>query len=253
MVGTRNPTGYGVEFAKSITSDLVRSDFTIISGLARGIDTTCHQSALKAGGRTIAVLGCGLDISYPKENDSLVQRIVESGAVISEFRPGIAPLKTNFFRRNRIVSGLSRAVVVVQASKKSGSLITASHALDQNRDVFAVPGNITNERSRGPHYLIKQGAGLVESADDILASLITSEVGNVSGCCSSFQDARRDEEVSETAQLILDFLDLDPTPIDLMCESIKIEPGRLLGSLLELELLGLVKQSPGKMFSRVRV
>ncbi len=253
MVGTRNPTGYGVEFAKSITSDLVRSDFTIISGLARGIDTTSHQSALKAGGRTIAVLGCGLDISYPRENDNLVERIVGSGAVISEFRPGIAPLKTNFFRRNRIVSGLSRAVVVVQASKKSGSLITASHALDQNRDVFAVPGNITNERSRGPHHLIKQGAGLVESADDILASLITSEVGNVSGCFSSFQEAPRDEKVSETAQIILDFLDLDPTPIDLMCESMKIEPGRLLGSLLELELLGLVKQSPGKMFSRVRV
>jgi len=253
MVGTRNPTRYGNELAKSITRDLARSNFTIISGLARGIDTTCHQSALKAGGRTIAVLGCGLDISYPRENEKLVECIVESGAVISEFRPGIAPLKTNFFRRNRIVSGLSRAVVVVQASKKSGSLITASHALDQNRDVFAVPGNITNERSRGPHYLIKQGAGLAESAEDILSSLITPEIGNISFCNSSPLEAPPAENISETAQIVLDFLDLDPTPIDLMCDSTKIEPGKMLGTLLELELLGLVRQSPGKMFSRVRL
>ncbi|MGC8604347.1 MAG: DNA-processing protein DprA, partial [Desulfomonilaceae bacterium] len=156
MVGTRNPTRYGIEFAKSLTRDLVRSSFTIISGLARGIDTVCHQTALKEGGRTIAVIGCGLDVVYPKENGGLIQQIAERGAVVSEFRPGIAPLKTNFFRRNRIVSGLSKAVIVVQAAKKSGSLITAYHALEQNRDVFAVPGAITNERSRGPHYLIKQ-------------------------------------------------------------------------------------------------
>ncbi|MFH0960880.1 MAG: DNA-processing protein DprA [Pseudomonadota bacterium] len=253
VVGTRNPTRYGVELAKSITGHLVRSNFTVVSGLARGIDTTCHLSALKAGGRTIAVLGCGLDISYPRENESLIERIVESGAVISEFRPGTAPLKTNFFRRNRIVSGLSRAVVVVQASRKSGSLITASHALDQNRDVFAVPGNVTDERSRGPHYLIKQGAGLVESAEDILPSLISPQTVTMRGYSSSDEIAITKVEISETAKIILDFLDLDPTPIDLICESIKIETGKLLGSLLELELLGLVRQSPGKMFSRIRV
>ncbi|MGA8832816.1 MAG: DNA-processing protein DprA [Desulfomonilaceae bacterium] len=251
MVGTRNPTRYGVEFAKSITRDLVRSSFTVVSGLARGIDTVCHQTALREGGRSIAVIGCGLDIVYPKENESLIEQLAEHGAVISEFRPGISPLKTNFFRRNRIVSGLSKAVVVVQAAKKSGSLITAFHALDQNRDVFAVPGDITNERSRGPHFLIKQGAGLVESVEDILSSFSTCE----------FEKDRKEApsnlihpdrlEVSESARTILHFLDLDPTPIDLICEGLKMEPGKLSGALLELELLGLVRQSPGKLFSRV--
>ncbi len=249
MVGTRNPTRYGLEFAKSITRDLVRSSVTVVSGLARGIDTACHLSALREGGRTIAVLGCGLDVIYPRENESLIERVSENGVVMTEFRPGVAPLKTNFFRRNRIVSGLSKAVVVVQAAKKSGSLITAFHALEQNRDVFAVPGNITNERSRGPHHLIKQGAGLVESADDILNAL---------GTCGFHENKDPDEpaiessvniQISETAKTILNFLDLDPTPIDLICEGLKLEPGKLLGALLELEMFGLVRQSPGKMFS----
>ncbi len=252
MVGTRNPTRYGVEFAKSITRDLVRSSFTVVSGLARGIDTVCHQTALKEGGRTIAVIGCGLDVVYPRENESLIGRLAEHGAVISEFRPGISPLKTNFFRRNRIVSGLSKAVVVVQAAKKSGSLITAFHALDQNRDVFAVPGNITNERSRGPHFLIKQGAGLVESAEDILSSIATCEFKKHGDDGPAHLVPSDGFEVSEAAQTILDFLDLDPTPIDMICEGLKMEPGRLSGTLLELELLGLVRQNPGKLFSRVR-
>lgn len=251
MVGTRNPTRYGVEFARSITRDLVRSSFTVISGLARGIDTVCHQTALKEGGRSIAVIGCGLDVVYPKENESLIEQLAEHGAVISEFRPGISPLKTNFFRRNRIVSGLSKAVVVVQAAKKSGSLITAFHALDQNRDVFAVPGDITNERSRGPHFLIKQGAGLVESVEDILSSFSTCEFEKDRNEAPSNLIPPDRLEVSEVAQTILHFLDLDPTPIDLICEGLKMEPGRLSGTLLELELLGLVRQSPGKLFSRV--
>jgi DNA processing protein len=251
MVGTRNPTRYGVEFARSITRDLVRSSFTVVSGLARGIDTVCHQTALKEGGRSIAVIGCGLDVVYPKENESLIEQLAEHGAVITEFRPGISPLKTNFFRRNRIVSGLSKAVVVVQAAKKSGSLITAFHALDQNRDVFAVPGDITNERSRGPHFLIKQGAGLVESVEDILSSFSTCEFEKDRNEAPSNLIPPDRLEVSEAARTILDFLDLDPTPIDLICEGLKIEPGRLSGALLELELLGLVRQSPGKLFSRV--
>ncbi|MGO9738233.1 MAG: DNA-processing protein DprA [Desulfomonilaceae bacterium] len=251
MVGTRNPTRYGVEFARSITRDLVRSSFTVVSGLARGIDTVCHQTALKEGGRSIAVIGCGLDVVYPKENESLIEQLAEHGAVITEFRPGISPLKTNFFRRNRIVSGLSKAVVVVQAAKKSGSLITAFHALDQNRDVFAVPGDITNERSRGPHFLIKQGAGLVESVEDILSSFSTCEFEKDRNEAPSNSIPPDRLEVSEAARTILDFLDLDPTPIDLICEGLKIEPGRLSGTLLELELLGLVRQSPGKLFSRV--
>ncbi|MGC8658388.1 MAG: DNA-processing protein DprA [Desulfomonilaceae bacterium] len=253
MVGTRNPTRYGVEFARSITRDLVRASFTIVSGLARGIDTVCHQTALKEGGRSIAVIGCGLDIIYPKENAALIDHLAESGAVISEFRPGVEPLKTNFFRRNRIVSGLSKAVVVVQAAKKSGSLITAFHGLDQNRDVFAVPGNVTNERSKGPHFLIKQGAGLVESAEDILTSLSTcdfkgkgSEIHH-----NNLSVVQEETELSDLGKRILDFLDSDLTSIDTICESLQVDPGRLSGALLELELLGLVRQNPGKLFSRV--
>ena len=251
MVGTRNPTRYGVEFAKSITRDLVRSSFTVVSGLARGIDTVCHQTALKEGGRSIAVIGCGLDVIYPRENEGLIEQLAEQGAVISEFRLGISPLKTNFFHRNRIVSGLSKAVVVVQAAKKSGSLITAFHALDQNRDVFAVPGDITNERSRGPHFLIKQGTGLVECVEDILSSISTCEVEKNRNEILANSIATDRLDISEAPRSILDFLDLDPTPIDIICESLKIEPGRLSGSLLELELLGLIRQSPGKLFSRV--
>jgi DNA processing protein len=249
MVGTRNPTRYGLEIAKSITRDLVRSSVTIVSGLARGIDTACHLSALREGGRTIAVLGCGLDVMYPRENESLIERVSENGAVMTEFRPGVAPLKTNFFRRNRIVSGLSRAVVVVQVAKKSGSLITAFHALEQNRDVFAVPGNITNERSRGPHHLIKQGAGLIESADDILNALGTCGFHETQEPAESAMDSSDTIEVSETVRTILNFLDLDPTRIDQICEGLKLEPGKLLAALLELEMSGLVRQSPGKMFS----
>ena len=252
MVGTRNPTRYGIEFAKSVTRDLVRASFTIVSGLARGIDTVCHQTALKEGGRSIAVIGCGLDVVYPKENGALIDCLAEHGAVISEFRPGVAPLKTNFFRRNRIVSGLSKAVLVVQAAKKSGSLITAFHALDQNRDVFAIPGNITNERSRGPHFLIKQGAGLVESAEDILSSISTCDFKRKGvDIQHNLALPKAGTNLSDLGKRILDFLDLDPTPIDIICENLKIEPGRLSGTLLELELLGLVRQSPGKLFSRV--
>ena len=141
VVGTRNPSRYGLEMTETISRDLVRAGVTVVSGLARGVDTACHWAALRAGGRTVGVLGCGIDVLYPQENRELIEDICQSGAVMTEFRPGVAPHATNFYRRNRIVSGLSKGVLVVEAATNSGSLITASHAADQNRDVFAVPGS----------------------------------------------------------------------------------------------------------------
>lgn len=249
VVGTRNPSTYGTEMAESITRDLVRAGITVVSGLARGIDTACHRSALKAGGRTIGVLGCGIDISYPRENKSLMEEMAEHGAVMSEFRPGTRPLSTNFYRRNRIVSGLTKGTLVVEAAPKSGSLITAAHALDQNREVFALPGSILNKRSWGPHHLLKQGAALVESADDIITALFEPIPIKPQG---RLQETVEDTgDLSEIARSVLDRIDLDPVPIDSLCTNLGVDAGKLSGLLLELELRGLVRQHPGKMFSRV--
>jgi len=248
IVGTRNPSRYGLEMTERITRELARAGVTLVSGLARGIDSACHGVALKEGGRTIGVLGCGIDVTYPRENKSLIEEIVHSGAVITEFRPGVPPLSTNFFRRNRIVSGLSRGVVVIEAADNSGSLITASHAVDQNRDVFAVPGNVLNLRSRGPHRLLRQGAALTESAQDVLEALFPAAVHVVQSDLLAAPPP--DNELPDIARRVLEAVDPDPVPIDLLCETLGMEPGTLSGVLLELELSGLVRQHPGKMFSR---
>lgn len=245
IVGTRTPTRYGLEMTESLTRDLVRAGVTVISGVARGIDTACHKAALKEGGRTIGVLGCGIDVTYPRENKGLIEEISSSGAVISEFRPGTAPLATNFYRRNRIISGLSRGALVVEADMKSGSLITTKHAIDQNRDVFAVPGNIMSRFSRGPHHLIKQGAKLVETVNDILEGLF--EPIHVEPPAP----AAATPELSEVARRALEAVDPDPAPIDVIGQALGMDAGTLSGALLELELSGLVTQHPGKMFARV--
>ncbi len=251
VVGSRMSTSYGINVTKMITRDLVRAGFTIVSGLARGIDAICHSSALNEAGRTIGVLGCGLDIHYPAENKELMDRMAEHGAVISEFRPGIRPYRTNFFRRNRIVSGLSKAVLVVEASRRSGSLITVNHALDQGRDVFAVPGNVLHESSRGPHHLIKQGAGLVESAQDILSAIFPSSEVSGTSPEDSVTPARHSADISEQARQVLECVDLDPVPVDIICKMSGLTAAKVLASLMELELLGIIKQSPGKVFSKL--
>ena len=248
IVGTRNPTRYGQEMTEVVTKGLVREGVTIVSGLARGIDTACHRAALKCGDRTIGVLGCGLDVVYPKENASLIREIAESGAVITEFRPGTPPMATNFYRRNRVVSGLSKGVLVVEAGKKSGSLITADHAADQNRDVFAIPGNVMNLRSRGPHKLLRNGAALVESAQDIVDALFARSTQPVQ---SSVFEVREPADLSDTARTVLEGIDPDPVPMDVLCESLGIDAGTLAGMLLDLELRGLIRQYPGKMFGRI--
>ncbi len=168
IVGSRQATPYGRVTATVLARDLGSAGFVIVSGFARGIDAAAHRGALDAKGRTVAVFGCGLDTIYPREHRSLCEEIVERGAVVSDFPLGVQPLSANFPARNRIISGLSLGTLVVEGQERSGSLITADFALEQGRDVFAIPGPINSEYSRGPHKLLKQGAKLVESAGDIL-------------------------------------------------------------------------------------
>src|SRR5437660_3061358 len=172
IVGSRRATPYGLRVSEALAGELSVLGFTIVSGFARGIDAAAHGAALAAGGRTIAVLGCGLDVDYPPGHASLRAEIAGSGAVLTEFAPGTPPRATNFPRRNRIISGLALGVVVVEAAEDSGSLITARLALEQGREVFAVPGSIDVPTSRGPHGLLKQGAKLVETVDDIVEELL---------------------------------------------------------------------------------
>ena len=171
IVGSRSASDYGRRVARDLARGLASYGFTVVSGMARGIDGTAHETSLNAGGRTIAVLGSGVDRVYPAEHDKLYQRITENGAVISEFPMGTRPLAFNFPARNRLISGLSLGVVVVEATEKSGSLITAALALEQGREVFAVPGEVGASRSRGAHRLIRQGAKLVETVDDIVEEI----------------------------------------------------------------------------------
>jgi len=172
LVGARQATPYGLRVTETLARELSGAGFTIVSGLARGIDTAAHRAALEAGGRTIAVLGCGLDVDYPLGHARLREDIAGGGAVVTEYAPDTKPLAHHFPRRNRIISGLSLGVVVIEAAEDSGSLITARLALEQGREVFAVPGSIEAPLSRGPHGLLKQGAKLVETVDDIIEELL---------------------------------------------------------------------------------
>ncbi len=249
IVGTRNPTAYGLEMTRVLSRDLTQAGITLVSGLARGVDTECHATVVREGGRTIGVLGCGVDVVYPRENKALMDRMTENGAVISEFRPGTPPLATHFYRRNRIISGLSKGIVVVQAALGSGSLITAKHALDQNRDVLAVPGATLDKRSEGPHFLLKQGAGLVENGSDVLAALF--------GEGSKFKTTHRVEQTALTLDLDLSVdagrvrgvLTHEPLHFDLVCEATGLSAPSVSSALLELELGGLARRGAGNVFS----
>lgn len=252
VVGMRNPSRYGLEMTETISKGLAQEGFTLVSGLARGVDTACHRAALKYDGRTIGVLGCGIDVVYPRENRVLIEEIVQrNSAIITEFRPGTSPHANNFPGRNRIVSGLSKGVLVVEASDRSGSLITAEHALDQNRDVFAVPGNVLSVRSKGPHKLIKQGAGLVESAKDIIESI--ESAGGMTAVSTKDIPAQTAIPfgLSESQIKVMDALEMDPIPMDTLSQYVNMEVGPLAALLLEMEIAGLVRRHPGKMFSRM--
>jgi len=259
MVGTRKPSAYGSQVAHRLARDLAERQVVIISGLARGIDTCSHRGALEAkGGRTIAVQGRGMDEIYPRENRKLAEKIMANGVVISEFPLGTGPLPENFPIRNRIISGLSLGVVVVEAAEYSGSLITARLALDQNREVFAVPGNITSAQSFGPNHLIKQGAKLVDQWLDVIEEfpaevrrqLMPPEAASED---SQHADAPSLFEKSMTAdqKAVFEFLRVDePAFIDSILGGVTIPPARILQTLLELEMNGLIRQLPGKNFIR---
>jgi len=242
IVGTRKPTHYGLTVTHRIAYELASAGLTVVSGLARGIDTQAHRGALAAKGRTIAVLGCGIDVAYPPENKGLMEDISRSGAVVTENPFGTQPESGYFPARNRIISGLSRGTVIVEAAEDSGSLITAKYAQEQGRRLFAVPGNIA-ANSRGSNSLIKQGATLVESAQDILQGLKIQTAGAASGeAARDLPSLTRDEEP------VFRQITNEPKHIDVLMKESNTSPAKISGVLITLELKGLVKQLPGKYY-----
>lgn len=246
IVGTRNPTPIGAVTSKDLALQLSFQGLTIISGMARGIDSEAHRGAIEAKGRTVAVLGSGLDMPYPIENEPLMEKIASRGVVISEFPLGTEPYAKNFPARNRIISGLSLGVVVVEAAQDSGSLITAGFALEQGRDVFAVPGNIENDRSKGPHKLIRQGAKLVENYQDILAEL------NIPQLTTTEIQAIDNAVLNELEQKVMEVMSREPQHIDHILRLAALAPAQVSSTLTQLELRGLVKRYPGQLYLRVK-
>ena len=247
IVGTRNASPSGRLTAENLATSLVRQGMTIVSGMARGIDSAAHRGALDAGGRTIAVLGSGLDVIYPPENAGLYGEIAENGAVVTEFALGTEPFPMNFPIRNRVISGLSLGVVVVEAAQDSGSLITAGHAAEQGRDVFAVPGPVEMEGSRGPHRLIRQGAKLIESAQDILEELSLPFLTE-----NEIVAATETGTLSPEEERVLQSLGHEPCHVDLVVRDTGLPSGMVSATLVLLEMKGLVRQWTGSLFSRLR-
>jgi DNA processing protein len=258
MVGTRHPTPYGSGMAERLACDLAAQGLVIISGMARGVDTASHRGAISAKGKTVAVLGTGVDVIYPKENSRLSEQIVAlGGAIISEFPLGTSPFPQNFPIRNRIISGMSVGVLVVEAAEYSGTRITARCALEQNRDVFAVPGNVTNKNSWGPNTLIKQGAKLVATWEDVWEDLpaeVRLALTPASRGESEGHDSASlfpDEGLPPHEKRILSLLKADEaTHIDEIVEKLETEmsSSEIFAALFELELTGKVRQMPGKNF-----
>ncbi len=247
MVGTRRPSEYGKESASKIARALARAGLTVVSGMARGIDTVSHAGAIDAGGRTIAVLGTGVDVVYPPENGDLYERIAENGAVISEFPMGTAGVRQNFPRRNRIISGLSSGVLVVEAGIKSGALITAEFALEQGREVFSLPGRIDDERAAGTIKLIKEGAVPVTGAQDIMDTL-GETVKNTGQSATVVRDIRA---LSENEKAVFDILSPEPIHVDTMADRLGVDQGTLMSALLGLQIKKVIKEMPGKRFVKM--
>ena len=287
IVGTRSPTNYGKTISRQLSQQLAENGVTVVSGFARGIDTCAHQGALQANGRTIAVLGNGLSQIYPDENRDLADEIVESGALISEFPMSVPPFPKNFPRRNRLVSGMSSGTVVVEASVRSGSLITARHAAEQGREVFAVPGQIFSKQSTGSHQLINQGAKLINAIEDIWESFpdrrltpsFTSSTAQLTfddiGSSREHSDSNLPPEVSNRdpstgsegtpavkplirstpklsadEQAVLEAIEVPCSHIDQIARTTALPMNKVSGTLVMLELKGIVQQMPGKQFAR---
>ncbi|MBF8268114.1 MAG: processing protein [Dehalococcoidia bacterium] len=245
VVGTRKTTAYGREVAHQLAGDLARNGVTIVSGLARGIDSIAHRAALEAGGRTIAVLANGLDTVYPPENASLAQEIVQRGALVSEYPPGTHPAAQNFPRRNRILSGLTPGTLVIEAGEVSGTLWTTSHALEQNREVMAVPGSILSPASRGANRLIQQGAKLVTSYTDVLEELNFSTLGQQ-------MELRPLLPQDDQESHILRYITFEPVHIDNIQRAVGLPVASVSSSLAMMEIKGLVKQVGSMNYIRTR-
>lgn len=243
IVGTRMPSSYGKIITDKITQQLTKKGVTIVSGLARGIDTIAHWASVKTSCRTIGVIGSGIDIVYPSENKKLVEKIINNGAVISEFPIGTTPDAVNFPKRNRIIAGLSLGTVITEAGEKSGALITANLALEYNREVFAVPGNITSKKSRGCNQLIKEGAKLIFSADEIFEELMPQLNKNFKA-----NPDISNIDLSQEEKELLANLSETPIHIDELARKINKSTNYILACLLSLEFKDLVKQLPGKFF-----
>ncbi|MBI5234933.1 MAG: DNA-protecting protein DprA [Deltaproteobacteria bacterium] len=238
LVGTRRPTHYGVRVAGKIAMGLASMGVTVASGMARGCDAAAHKGALDAGGLTVAVLGTGVDVVYPRDNAKLYEDIVAKGVVLSEFPMTTQPRPYNFPQRNRIISGISKGVVVVEAPFRSGAMMTARLALEANREVMAVPGAVTSERSRGTNGLIKQGAHLVESASDVMSVL---------GFSSAKPERQAEKmELSAAEAVVWNTLGDEPSHIDAVIDKAGFAPNKAAAILIEMELKGFIRQLPGK-------
>lgn len=246
IVGPRKPSSYGNAVAVRLSAGLAEAGFTIVSGMARGIDTVAHIGSLKSGGRTVAVLGSGIDMPYPPENSSLMEKIAASGYVMSEFPPGTEPNRENFPMRNRLISGLSLGVLVVEATENSGSLITANYALEQNREVFAVPGNINSPNSKGTNSLIKKGAKLIQGTEDIIEELAPMLKGFIKA------QKKLEIELTDEEKRLCDILTGEPMHIDTISRKLSTQSHKALALLLSLELKGAVTQIEGSRFYLVQ-
>ncbi|NLD49811.1 MAG: DNA-protecting protein DprA [Clostridiaceae bacterium] len=250
VVGSRKATTYGLDMARKISSELTGYGITVVSGMARGIDTYAHRGALGVGGRTIAVLGCGVDVVYPYENKKLMERIISEGACISEYIPGMPPVAGNFPARNRIISGMSLGVIVIEAGEKSGSLITANFALEQGREVFALPGNVNSINSTGTNKLIREGAKIVTGIEDILEEFNLSYTEEK--IKKFYQENNRDDKLlkglEEDERKIAQCLVEGELHIDVLAKKTGFSIKSVNSILLMLELKCVVEQLPGKIF-----
>ena len=247
VVGSRHPSAQGRDNAQAFAADLAQAGWLVVSGLAQGIDAAAHEGALAAGGRTLAVVGTGLDLTYPSHHRALAQRVAAQGALLSEYAPGTPPLREHFPQRNRLIAGLTRGTLVVEAALRSGSLITARLANEAGREVWAVPGSIHAPQSRGCHALIKQGATLVESAQDVLDDLQSPGLRQAALPLGPVPDAAAD---SAPADPLLAALGEDPVTLDALLARTGESAATLSARLLELELAGTVARLPGGLYQR---
>jgi len=245
IVGTRMPSAYGRRMAELLASDSAQNQITVVSGMARGIDTAAHSGALKGSGKTIAVLGCGVNVVYPPENIKLYDHIQKDGLLVSEFPLGEQPLAGHFPRRNRIISGLSLGTIVIEAGEKSGALITAYMALEQGREVFALPGHAGQKLTRGPHRLIREGAKLVESVEDIF-----DEIPGMRSDIQQKKEAHLINDLPDIERKIWQILSDEPKHIDMIAAEMQLSTSELLASLLSMELKNYVDHLSGMMFVR---